>query len=134
MIDKFQQDLRAAGYSITPQRLAVFGYLRSHDQVTMRDLIAASQDMDQASVYRTIQLFKRLGVVRDVVALGVRMIELTDAYDSHHHHISCLKCGRSVIIQDAFIEQRLHALALSAGISPVSHQVEITGICTDCVP
>ena len=48
--------------------------------------------MDIATVYRTLHLFKDLGVVTEV-AIGDRLhFELTDP-DGHHHHMVCRACN-----------------------------------------
>jgi Fe2+ or Zn2+ uptake regulation protein len=94
--------------------------------------VAAHPHSDQASVYRTIALFKTLAVVQDVISGGHKLIELTDAFDSHHHHISCSSCGRSISVEDPKLERYLTQLATAHGITPQSHQIEVTGLCQDC--
>jgi len=134
MKTQLSQKLRQHGYSVTPPRLAVFGYLQEHDPALVAELITAQTGrVNQASVYRSLALFKQLGIIQDVVVGGRRMIELSEHYDTHHHHISCVKCGMTVTIgSDPIIEQRLNALAKAHGIIPDNHQVEVSGLCTGC--
>jgi Fur family ferric uptake transcriptional regulator len=134
MTVQLHQKLRDHGFSVTKPRLAVFDYLREHDPTLVAELIAAQAGrINQASVYRSLALFKRLGIIQDVVVGGRRMIELSDHYDTHHHHISCVRCGMTVTIgSDPIIEQRLNALAKAHGIIPNNHQVEVSGLCADC--
>jgi Fe2+ or Zn2+ uptake regulation protein len=132
MLDKLKTHLKTHGASITPSRLAVFKYLQAHDRTPTQSVISGLPQYDQASVYRTITLFKELGIIQDVIANRQKMIELTDAFDSHHHHISCQNCGRSVTVEDPALERRLRQLAIEHGITPLAHQIEVTGLCTDC--
>jgi Fe2+ or Zn2+ uptake regulation protein len=133
MEDKIKQYLREAGQSITEPRMAVFRFLQEHDPTTIQAVIAAlTPDIDRASVYRTIGLFRELHIIDDIVAGGRRMIELTDSFDSHHHHLTCLRCGRHVTIDDHLIELRLLAIAQAQGFEPTSHQVQISGLCRAC--
>lgn len=88
--------------------------------------------IDRASIYRTVALFRKLGIIQDIVAGGRRMIELTDSFDSHHHHLSCLRCGKSRTVADHALESDLERIASCNGFQPVSHQIEISGICADC--
>src|ERR1051326_1321717 len=55
----------------------------------------ASGKINLASVYRTLQLFCRMGVLVSVdrVEDGQRY-ELSDDYRAHHHHLVCRDCGR----------------------------------------
>jgi Fur family transcriptional regulator, ferric uptake regulator len=132
MLDKFKQHLKTAGQSVTGPRLAVFEFLQEYDTATVADVIARNAHIDQASVYRTLALFRELGVIQDIVTGGRRMIELTDGFDSHHHHLSCIKCGAIKTIDDPAIEQRLDQIARLHGFEPASHQIEVSGICANC--
>lgn len=133
MLDKFKQRLKSQGFKLTPPRLAVYHYLQQHDSAAMRDVIAGLQGShDQASVYRAVALFKQLGIVQDIIISGRRLIELTDSFDSHHHHLTCQNCGRSVSVEDPELERRLHALATAHGITPITHQIEVSGLCFSC--
>jgi Fur family transcriptional regulator, ferric uptake regulator len=133
MSGNFEQRLRQHGHSVTPQRVAVFDYLRENDPVPMAQIISYNDLGDQATIYRTIALFKKLDVAHDVILGGRKMLELTDEFDIHHHHVSCLKCGRTVTLEDPVVERRLQLLAQTQGFKLVGHQVEISGICATCL-
>ena len=133
MKDKFKQELRAAGLKVTGPRLEAFCFLQQHDLTTVATVIAAMAGRaDRASVYRTLALFRRLGVIHDVVAGGRQMIELTDSFASHHHHLSCLECGRQESVADPALESELDRISQSKGFRQLSHQIEISGICARC--
>jgi Fur family ferric uptake transcriptional regulator len=133
MINAFKQHLKQSGQSVTAPRLAVFNWLSEHGPTTTALLTNGLQtEMDRASIYRTLGLFRELGVVQDIVTGGRRMIELTDGFDSHHHHVSCTVCGNIKTIEDPAIEQRLDEIARLNGFEPWSHQIEMSGICAKC--
>jgi Fur family ferric uptake transcriptional regulator len=132
MLESFKHHLQAQGYSVTGPRVQLFRYLQANDPAGLRAIIADNQGMDRASIYRTLTLFRRLGVIQDIITGGRKMIELADTFDSHHHHISCVRCGRSVSVEDAAIEERLKEIAADHGITAWSHQVEISGVCRMC--
>ena len=61
---QLRQKLRDHGYSVTPPRLAVFDYLQKHDPALVSELIGAQDGkINQASIYRSLALFKQLGIV-----------------------------------------------------------------------
>ena len=132
MSNQLSNYLKQSGYSVTAPRLVVFEYLDQNDPTTVEAVIAHAVGIDRASVYRTLALFRQLGVIQDIVASGRRMIELTDAFDTHHHHISCQVCGVLETIEDVAIEQRLDQIARTKGFAPVRHQIEVSGICANC--
>ena len=97
MTEKLKHHLRNSGLKVTGPRLAVFEFLREHDPSTVSDIIENYRGkIDRASIYRTVALFRQHGVIQDIVAGGRRIkIQPTDSFDSHHHHLSCLECGKS---------------------------------------
>lgn len=133
MQEQLKNRLKAAGFSLTPQRLTVFNFLLRHDPTDIGALIAGCTDMDRASVYRTLSLFKQLGIAGDAIISGRKMLELSDSFDTHHHHISCVGCGISIQAHDAVLENYLTRLAVRNGIQPSSHHVEISGLCEACI-
>jgi len=125
--------LKNAGLSITLPRLCVFNYLLGHGPVTIAEIIVhCISQADRASIYRSIEVFRRLGIVTDLVIGGRKVIELSEEYSTHHHHLSCTNCGRSVDITDKSIEKRLNSLAEGYGFLPTAHQVEVSGLCQAC--
>ena len=133
MTEKLKHHLRNSGLKVTGPRLAVFEFLREHDPSSVSAIIENySGKIDRASIYRTVALFRQHGVIQDIVAGGRRMIELTDSFDSHHHHLSCLECGKSETVSDHTLESDLDRISAMKGFRPVSHQIEISGVCPDC--
>lgn len=133
MLEKLKHHLRDSGYRVTEPRLSVFRYLQEHDPSSMAALIEAhTPQMDRASIYRVVALYRELGVIQDIVAGGRRMIELTDSFGSHHHHLSCLRCGKSKAVSDQELEADVDRISELNGFRPVSHQIEISGICSAC--
>lgn len=130
---QLRQTLRAAGQSLTTPRLVVFDYLSGRGPVRPAALIAACLPRaDRASIYRTLDLFRRLGIIEDLVSGGHKAIELSEDFSPHHHHLTCTSCGRSLDITDKPIERRLENIAEAHGFLATSHQVEVSGLCASC--
>lgn len=126
--------LKQHGYSLTNPRQTVFDALKSKPPQTMAELIAICQcQVDRASVYRTITLFERLGIVHRILIGWKYKLELSDTFQEHHHHLTCLKCGSLVpLAEDSNLEQILRDMADNHGFLTQSHQLEISGLCIDC--
>jgi Fur family ferric uptake transcriptional regulator len=129
-----QKLLKDNGYSMTVPRKVVCELLWKQEPLSMRDLTARSHGkLDRASLYRTLGLFERLGLVQRIYIGWKYKIELSDVFTHHHHHISCLGCGKIVAItEEAEIERLIKVVAQRHGFTPQSHQLEVTGYCAAC--
>jgi len=126
--------LKQEGFSLTKPRQLVFEALQNYEPQTMRELVArCGANLDRASLYRTIALFEQLGIVQRLQIGWKYKLELSDAFSHHHHHFSCVRCGRLIALEeDPSLEARLHELAKAANFVPQDHQLEIRGLCDNC--
>lgn len=131
-----QKVLKDNGYSITTVRQFVFELLSDKEPQSMHELATqAAGQVDRASLYRTIGLFESLGIAQRVYVGWKYKVELTDVFDHHHHHLSCLKCGKLVALkEDDEIEKLINLLAEANGMTAERHQLEIQGYCQRCRP
>lgn len=131
---QLQQHLKRHGYSVTKSRHIVFAALEDKEALTMTDLVAAcGQQLDRATVYRTISLFEELGIVRRLQIGWKYKLELTDSFSNHHHHLTCTKCGSvTPLSEDIDLEERLKELTALYHFKPSDHQIEIRGLCHSC--
>lgn len=129
-----QKILKDNGYSLTKPRLLVCNLLDGHDPQSMAELIKkATGQIDRASLYRTVALFEKLGIVQRIYIGWKYKIELSDIFTHHHHHISCLNCGKIVAItEEDEIEQLIDNLASRHNFVAQKHQLEIRGLCPNC--
>ncbi len=126
--------LKAHGYSVTAPRRFVCELLWNREPQSMRELQQRlGGAIDRASLYRTIDLFEQLGIVQRIYIGWKYKIELSDSFSHHHHHISCLECGKIVAItEEDAIEDLITKLAAKHGFAAQSHQLEIRGVCAHC--
>jgi Fur family ferric uptake transcriptional regulator len=134
MLDKFHAILRQHGHSVTTSRTLLFEYLVAHEAVPIRQFVEDNRKIaDQASMYRSIRLFRELGVIEERFAGNQKLIELSDIYDRHHHHLTCTNCGVVIpVAEDQLLEQRIAAIVAGAHFKQSSHQLEINGLCAAC--
>ncbi len=126
--------LKDNGYSVTVARTVVCQLLWDKEPQSMHDLAENSRTLlDRASLYRTISLYEKLGIVQRIYIGWKYKIELSDIFSHHHHHISCQSCGKIVAITDEdHIEQLITDLAMRHGFQAQNHQLEIRGLCAAC--
>ena len=93
------RQLRAAGYKITPPRLAVLEVIqREGEHLNPNEILAHAQAIHpqtgRATVYRTLELLTQLGIVRPIYVgdSGPTYIRAQGG----HHHLVCSRCGAVV--------------------------------------
>lgn len=126
--------LKENGASLTKPRLVVFKLLENKDPQSMNTLLKMSSNkLDKASLYRTINLFEKLGIINRVNFGFKYKVELSDSFSHHHHHLSCTSCGRIINTEeDHRLEDIISELASAYSFRPISHQLEIEGLCAAC--
>lgn len=131
----FRQILTSKHYHVTASRQLIFELLNSDAPQSIRDiLIKARGEVDRVSLYRTVELFTQLGIAHRVYIGWKYTIELSDKFIDHHHHLSCLGCGKIIDIQDeAHIDLFIGGVAKKYDFNPLRHRFEIEGYCASCV-
>jgi Fur family ferric uptake transcriptional regulator len=88
---------------------------------------------DRASVYRTVSVFERLGVVHRLNMGWKYKLELNDGFMHHHHHMTCISCGIVIPLEENHeLEERILELPRVQNFLATDHQLEIRGICSSC--
>ncbi|MBA3757823.1 transcriptional repressor [Candidatus Saccharibacteria bacterium] len=120
--------------SLTRPRRIIFDLLLHKDPQSMQVLISrAANKVDRATIYRTIELFERLGIVHRLNIGWKYKIELSDLFVGHHHHFHCNQCGATHTLQaNPMLETMIDTVAAKENFSPRSHQLEIHGLCGQC--
>lgn len=129
-------DERPSALRPTRQRLAITEALRAavdfqSAQEIHDSLRHAGEKVGLATVYRTLQAMADVGDV-DVRHNPAGEATYRRCSTSHHHHLVCRSCGRTVEITGAAVEKWAHAVADEHGFVDVSHTVELVGLCADC--
>lgn len=133
-LKRFKKLLRENGNFVTVPRLRLFGVLQNHTTLTLKELITHIHKHDQATVYRNIELFEQLGIINRLRLGWHTKIELSDIFQHHHHHMSCVSCGKIFILKDnRTIENEISRIATKNGFKAIDHQLEIRGLCQKCL-
>jgi Fe2+ or Zn2+ uptake regulation protein len=134
MYDTLKTLLKQDKASLTKPRKLVFDLLMNQEPQSMQVLAQrAKGKVDRATVYRTIDLFERLGIARRLNIGWKYKIELSDVFTGHHHHMYCTNCGRMYDLpENLMLETMIDTVAAKSGFSPRGHQLEIYGLCQNC--
>jgi Fur family ferric uptake transcriptional regulator len=130
---KLKQTLKDANSSATKKRIVVFVGLLNNVPLSVGSLTRKLEDqVDRATVYRTIELYEKLGVVNRIWHGFKNQIELSEIFTPHHHHAVCQNCGRTLDITSSELESALAMLGKKHNFLTVSHSVELSGYCERC--
>ena len=126
--------LKDRGYRITASRREIANLLeQKHVSFTITSLSEELPAIRRATLYRTIKLFFKTGVLcRFVMMDGTSVYSMTQV-DQHHHHSVCVECGSVEEFKAASVERMLRE-DLSSEISGqvVDHHLELYVNCGHC--
>jgi Fur family ferric uptake transcriptional regulator len=131
--------LRADRQRYTGNRRAVVEELaRSERPLSIPELLDARSELAQSSVYRTLAVLERAGVVRRLhTSDDFGRYELAEDLTEHHHHLICTRCG---VVEDftvsdsleADLDRSLRRVASRRGFADAGHRLDIVGTCVNC--
>jgi Fur family ferric uptake transcriptional regulator len=128
--------LREVGYRLTPQRMLIVSILHdSKGHVSAEELHQRVKEqypfVDISTVYRTLQLLKRLRIVTET-DLGGGRVHYELSQEERHHHLVCRECGKTFALDDAVIEPLRSALMDTHGFAADMEHFAIFGLCANC--
>ncbi len=134
MYDDLTTLLKKSGSSLTKPRKLIFDLLLNQEPQTIQVLVRrAGEQVDRATIYRTIELFEDLGIVHRLNIGWKYKIELSDMFNGHHHHFYCTNCQKTYSLQpNSMLETMIDSASSKEGFSPRGHQLEIYGLCQNC--
>ncbi len=90
--------------------------------------------IDRATVYRTLELLKRLRLVDelDLMHLNGEKHYYEVKTQRDHIHLACFKCGRILEFSSELFEQLKNEIAKQTGFQAVVTRLEIGGACRAC--
>ena len=130
------QHLRESGVRLTPQRLLILNAVsQGGGHMGVDEVFRKAREtypyMDIATVYRTLHLFKRIGVVTEV-AIGDRLhFEITDP-DAKHHHMVCRSCAVAYDLAPDYLDEFRSALTSEFNFTPDLDNFTVSGTCSNC--
>ena len=125
------------GLRTTRQRTAVAELLARVDGFRSAQELHDQLRHDGASVglttvYRHLQALADAGQIDMLRTDGGEAVYRRCPTESHHHHLVCRECGRSVEVEGPEVEAWAASVAAAHGFSHVSHTVEVFGTCAAC--
>ena len=136
---RLQAQLLARGVRMTRQRRTILGVIETADQhldvgMILRKARKADPTIDRVTVYRTIKLLKRHGLVDELDLLHLRGDK--HYYERHpqreHLHMACLRCGKVMEFESDLFERLKGQVERDCRFHIIVTRVEMGGYCAEC--
>ncbi len=130
------QDNPIKGHPVTVQRRLLLELL--HDakgHVNAKELYrrasARDKSISQATVYRSLNLFKELGLI-DERSLGRVRCYYEIKQSQEHQHLICRGCGKVIEFQSPLIGQLIEMVQREHGFKVDKAELYLEGCCPEC--
>lgn len=96
------------------------------------ELSADGSRVGLTTVYNQLRALADLGEVDVLRAEDGESLYRRCTTGSHHHHLLCRSCGRTVEVEGPEVESWADRVAAEAGFVDITHTVEVLGTCAEC--
>ena len=131
----WQEELRARGYRLTPQRQLVLEAVTSLGHANAEEILCHVQrtagGVNISTVYRTLELLESLALVRHA-HLGHGVPTYHPATAAEHLHLVCRDCGAVTEADIDAAEPFKRRLAQTHGFETDVQHFAVYGRCRDC--
>ncbi|MCP9833627.1 transcriptional repressor [Cyanobium sp. Aljojuca 7A6] len=132
--------LNDRGQRLTPQRQRVLdlferigeGSHLSAEEVHLR-LVRSQERVSLATVYRTLRLLSSMGLLQELeLPEGGRRFELAGDAHRDHHHLLCVRCGRTEEFESGAVLAAGEAAAGAFGFRLLECVLNVRALCPTC--
>ena len=138
LVDEAEILRRERGFKVTPQRTLLLEVMAGQTSYLDADEIfhlAHAQDdsISLATVYRALNLFAELGLIdHRYVEPEHRREVFRMSEGPEQHYLTCLRCGKRVLIHADLLNKMASELVRRKGVSVTSACACFTGYCAEC--
>jgi len=129
-------NLSELGYRLTPQRIMIVSAIENSDnhisaEEIYAQVVAKYPNVNISTVYRTLELLKRLGLVTETDMAEGR-VRYHPVGKGHHHHLICQECGAIIALDESLLSSLKSALLREYKFSADLRHLAILGRCVNC--
>jgi Fur family ferric uptake transcriptional regulator len=132
----FKQDKIIHSHSMTSQRRLLLELLQDAEgHIDAKELYrrasAKDDSIGQATVYRSLNLFKELGLI-DEIRLGKIRCYYEIKQSPEHQHLVCRGCGKVMEFQNPYFQKLIEAVRREHGFKVTKAELYLEGYCPEC--
>ena len=131
----YAPQLRARGFRMTPQRMAILHVLR-HEGTHLSPVTVYKKariqlpGLTEPTVYRTLEFLADIALVRPSYASNGHLTYEIAGND--HHHIICRNCSGEIEVEHTLLESLYRILETTSGYRSINSHVTFFGVCPKC--
>ena len=134
--DSSDNTIKMQGHFLTNQRQLLLKLMRDAEgHIDAKELYrrasAKDESISPATVYRTLNLFKELGLV-DEMRLGKVRCYYEVKQSSEHQHLVCKGCGKVMEIKNPYFNKLVGAVRKEHGFRVTKAELYLEGYCSEC--
>jgi Fur family ferric uptake transcriptional regulator len=131
-----KKDSEIQGHSMTAQRRLLLELLRDADEhIDAKELYRRASARDEsigpATVYRSLNLFKELGLVEER-RLGKVRCYYEIKQSPEHQHLVCQGCGKIIEFQNPHFQKLIEAVRREHRFNITKAELYLEGYCPEC--
>jgi len=130
------QPVQMQGHFLTAQRRLLLELIRDTEgHLDAKELYQRARARDEsigsATVYRSLNLFKQLGLV-DEMKLGKLRCYYEIKQSPQHQHLVCQGCGKVIEFQNPHFQKLIKAVQREHGFKITRAELYLEGYCPNC--
>lgn len=124
------------GHPLTNQRRLLLGVLRNaKEHINAKELYRRASAIDKsistATIYRSLNLFKELGLV-DETRLGTIRCYYEIKQSPGHQHLVCRGCGKVIEFQNSHFQKLIDTVRQEHDFTITKAELYLEGYCSEC--
>jgi len=128
--------IQMQGHFLTTQRRLLLELIRdAAGHLDAKELYQRARARDEsigsATVYRSLNLFKELGIV-DEIRLGKLRCYYEIKQSPGHQHLICQGCGKVIEFQNIYFNKLVKAVQREHGFKITKAELYLEGYCPNC--
>ena len=131
----YATQLRARGFRMTPQRMAILHVLRYEGthlspSAVYKKALKDLPGLTEPTVYRTLEFLADNGLVRPSYSTNGHLTY--EIAGIEHHHVVCRNCGGEIEVEHTLLESLYRLLENTSGYRSIDSHVTFFGVCPSC--
>jgi Fur family transcriptional regulator, ferric uptake regulator len=133
--EQWQDELRARGYRLTPQRQLVLEAVHQLEHATPDEILAhvrrSASAVNVSTVYRTLELLEDIGLVTHThLSHGAPTYHSTAVPE--HVHVVCRSCRTAYDVEPDVVQPMVERLRADKGFETDVAHLTVFGVCARC--
>ena len=132
--------LHQGGRRLTPQRRRVLDLFESigsgihlSAEEVHQQLLEANSKVSLATIYRTLRLLVEMGFLHELeISDGGHRFELASHDHPDHHHLVCVRCGRTEEFESKPVLEAGRSAAERIGFQLIESTLNVRALCPSC--